>query len=268
VDGWVKLHRSIIENWTWSDKPFSKGQAWMDLIIMANHKDNKFPLGNEIVTVERGSLITSELKLMERWGWSKSKVRLFLKQLQNDSMLVKKTDRKKTTLTIVNYGVYQESETTEEPLKDHSQTDNRPLKDTNKNEKNEKNIIYEQISDLYSTICVSFPRLTKLSDARKKAIKARLNTYTIDDFKKLFTMAEESDFLKGKNDRNWSATFDWLIKDSNMAKVLDGNYKNSASQPTKAKPNKFNNFPQREYTSQQMRDIERILINKGLEEIE
>ena len=66
MDGWVKLHRSIIENWTWSDKPFSKGQAWMDLIIMANHKDNKFPLGNEIVTVERGSLITSELKLMER----------------------------------------------------------------------------------------------------------------------------------------------------------------------------------------------------------
>ena len=81
-------------------------------------------------------------------------------------------------------------------------------------------------------------------------------------------MAEQSDFLKGKNDRNWSATFDWLIKDSNMAKVLDGNYKNSVSKPTKAKLNKFNNFPQREYTSQQMRDIERALINKGLEEIE
>ena len=131
-----------------------------------------------------------------------------------------------------------------------------------------KPIPYQEIADLYNSICISFPRLTKLSDARKKAIKARLNTYTIDDFKKLFTMAEDSDFLKGKNDRNWSATFDWLIKDSNMAKVLDGNYKNSVSKPTKAKPNKFNNFPQREYTSQQMRDIERALINKGLEEIE
>lgn len=106
----------------------------------------------------------------------------------------------------------------------------------------------------------------KLSDARKRAIKARLNTYSLEDFKMLFTMAEESDFLKGKNDRSWSATFDWLIKDSNMAKVLDGNYKNSASQPTKAKPNKFNNFPQREYTSQQISDIERALINKGLED--
>ena len=127
-----------------------------------------------------------------------------------------------------------------------------------------KNVPYQEIADLYNSTCLSFPRLTKLSEARKKAIKARLNTYTIDDFKKLFTMAENSDFLKGKNNRNWSATFDWLIKDSNMAKVLDGNYKNSVSKPTKAKPNKFNQFPQREYTTQQMSDIERKLINKDL----
>ena len=132
-------------------------------------------------------------------------------------------------------------------------------------EKN-KTIPYQEVADLYNSICKSYPRLTKLSDARKKAIKARLNTYTIEDFKKLFTMAEESDFLKGKNDRNWSATFDWLIKDSNMAKVLDGNYKNSVSKPTKAKPNKFNNFPQREYTATDYSAIEKALINKGLED--
>ena len=128
-----------------------------------------------------------------------------------------------------------------------------------------KPIPYQEISDLYNSICLSFPRLTKLSDARKKAIKARLNIYTIDDFKKLFTMAESSDFLKGKNDRNWSATFDWLIKDSNMAKVLDGNFKNSIGQQAKPKAtNKFNQFPQRGYTTEQMSEIERKLINKSL----
>lgn len=46
----------------------------------------------------------------------------------------------------------------------------------------------------------------------------------LDDFRKLFEKAEASDFLKGANKRNWSATFDWMICDSNMAKVLDGNY--------------------------------------------
>lgn len=88
---------------------------------------------------------------------------------------------------------------------------------------------YQQIADMYNDTCVSFPRLTTLSDARKKAIKARLKVYTLDDFKRLFEKAEASSFLKGGNDRNWSANFDWLIKDSNMAKVLDGNYDNRGS---------------------------------------
>ena len=86
----------------------------------------------------------------------------------------------------------------------------------------------QQIADMYNSICVSFPSIRSLSDARKKAIKARLKTYTVDDFRAVFENAEASDFLKGKNDRNWVATFDWLIKDTNMAKVLDGNYANKA----------------------------------------
>lgn len=90
-------------------------------------------------------------------------------------------------------------------------------------------IDYQKIVNMYNDTCVSFPRLTTLSDTRKKAIRARLNTYTIDDFALMFAKAEASSFLKGGNDRNWSATFDWMIKDSNMAKILDGNYDNKAS---------------------------------------
>lgn len=85
-------------------------------------------------------------------------------------------------------------------------------------------IDYQQIADLYNETCVSFPRLTKLSESRKKAIRARLKQYSVDDFRRIFELAESSDFLKGKNDRNWSATFDWMVKDANMAKILDGNY--------------------------------------------
>lgn len=60
---------------------------------------------------------------------------------------------------------------------------------------------------------------------RKKAVRARLRTgYTLEDFKTLFEKAEASEFLKGKNNRDWSATFDWLVCDSNMAKVLEGKY--------------------------------------------
>ena len=91
----------------------------------------------------------------------------------------------------------------------------------------EEKINYQKIVDMYNETCVSFPRVTSLSDARRKAIKARLKTYTIDDLKRLFEKAEASSFLKGANARNWNATFDWLLKDSNIAKVLDGNYDNA-----------------------------------------
>ena len=51
-----------------------------------------------------------------------------------------------------------------------------------------------------------------------------MKQYNGEQFKRLFEIAESSDFLKGKNNRDWVANFDWLMKDSNFAKVLDGNY--------------------------------------------
>ena len=88
----------------------------------------------------------------------------------------------------------------------------------------EKRVDCQQIADLYHSICTSFPKLRSLSDSRRKAIKARLNTYSLDDFRTVFENAENSSFLKGSNDRNWTATFDWLMKDTYFAKVLEGNY--------------------------------------------
>lgn len=81
----------------------------------------------------------------------------------------------------------------------------------------------QAIVDLYHSICKSFPSVRSLSDARKKVIKARLKTYTLDDFRKVFEGAEASSFLKGV-DGGWKASFDWLIKEANMLKVLEGNY--------------------------------------------
>ena len=83
---------------------------------------------------------------------------------------------------------------------------------------------FQSVVDLYHTICVSFPVVRSLSESRKKAIKARLNAYSMDEFKTVFENAEASSFLKGTNDRNWRANFDWLIADKNMVKVLEGFY--------------------------------------------
>lgn len=64
----------------------------------------------------------------------------------------------------------------------------------NNNNINNSSIDYQQIADMYNNTCVSFPRLTVLSDRRKKAIKARLRQYSVEDFQRLFQMAENSSF--------------------------------------------------------------------------
>ena len=80
------------------------------------------------------------------------------------------------------------------------------------------------IVNMYNETCVSFPVCRSLSEQRKKAIKARLKTHTLEDFKTMFEKAEASSFMKGKNKSNWSATFDWMLNDSNFTKILEGNY--------------------------------------------
>lgn len=117
MSGWIKIHRDMLYHEIWSDKPFSKGQAWIDLILLANHSDNKCMVGNKVETIKRGSFITSELKLMDRWGWGRKKVQLFLKFLEGESMIVRNANNKRTAITIVNYDVYQYQGTAKEQQK-------------------------------------------------------------------------------------------------------------------------------------------------------
>ncbi len=121
---------------------------------------------------------------------------------------------------------------------DVNSLDKNRLEEERDKEIDKNRIDYQLIADMYNSTCTSYPSIKVLSDARKKTIKARLKTYSIDDFKTLFEKAEASTFLKGGNSNNWSATFDWLIKDANMAKVLDGNYDNRSASKNNFSGNK------------------------------
>lgn len=93
-------------------------------------------------------------------------------------------------------------------------------------DKEKERIDYLTIIRMYNSTCVSLPRAVKLNDDRKRAIRARANEgYTLSDFQTLFDNAEGSPFLKGKNDRNWIADFDWLTDSKHMARVIEGKYK-------------------------------------------
>ena len=106
--GWIKLHRQLLDCWIWRDlEPFDKRSAWVDLLLAANHADKKVQYKGEIFIVQKGQMITSVRKLSGRWHWSTNRVYRYLKLLEQDGMIEKISDRNRTVLTIVNYGLYQ-----------------------------------------------------------------------------------------------------------------------------------------------------------------
>lgn len=136
--GWISIHRKIQDNIIWNDKPFNRGAAWIDLLLLANHEDNKIIFNGSLVEIKRGEKITSLRKLSERWGWSITKVKKFLNLLSNENMIIYKSDNKKTTYSIVNYDVYQDNENTK------SNTEVTQKKIKNKTERNQKEIKKKQ----------------------------------------------------------------------------------------------------------------------------
>ena len=94
----------------------------------------------------------------------------------------------------------------------------------------DKYIDYQKVIDLYHRYCPSLPKVVKLTDARKKAINARLNTYKELDLIKAFDKAEHSDFLRNGSGTWNGASFDWIMNERNMVKILEGNYDNKKKQ--------------------------------------
>ena len=133
--GWVKLHRKILGNYLWLSEPFTRGQAWVDLIILTNHEEASFRVRGVKIELKRGQCGWSELSLSERWKWSRGKVRRFLKELENERQIVQQKNNITTVITIVNYDEYQNGST---PNGTTSSTPNGHQTDTNKNDKNNK----------------------------------------------------------------------------------------------------------------------------------
>ncbi|MEQ3340156.1 DnaA N-terminal domain-containing protein [Clostridium butyricum] len=138
--GWQKIYRDIQDHWLWEDKPFSRGQAWIDLILLVNHEDNKTLIDGELIEVKRGSKITSLRKLADQWGWSTTKVKKFLELLQKEQMIKFESDNKKTLVSIENYSVYQSKDNTENTVK--KQSDNTEV--TQKNFKSNSEVIQKK----------------------------------------------------------------------------------------------------------------------------
>jgi uncharacterized protein YdaU (DUF1376 family) len=67
-------------------------------------------------------------------------------------------------------------------------------------------------------------KVTKVTETRRKQIKARIAEYSPEDWSKALAAIYRSDFLRGDNDRAWKADFDFLLQPKSFIKLVEGSY--------------------------------------------
>jgi len=233
--GWIKSYRKTQDHWLWQDKPFAYGQAFTQLIMMANHQDGKMLFDKQLIPVKRSEFITSQSKLSVAFGWSRGKVKHFLELLEKDEMIKLNTTSKMTGITIINYDTYQGEQSETEQQDDRSLTTDRQVTNTNKNVKNVKNDKKEKhklqiyIQENYPTISKMKIQLT-YSEAEK--LRAEYNANEIKQ--KLDAMENYVPLLKNNKSVNMTIR-NWLRRDANNKKPESETLPPDTLQPSFAK---------------------------------
>lgn len=242
--GWVSVHRKICEHWLWKDKsPFDKRSAWIDLLMIANHADNKIFMDRSVIVVKRGQKITSLNKLALRWKWSRKKVTNFLEALEQDDMIILKREQGKyTTITIVNYGKYQvtgttESTTEEQPRNNQSTTKAQPRNINN----NDNNVNNDDNDDDKAEYVTKINGLIK-NKISSSSLEKFINRFGVDKLGPLINEIERSDYLKENINFN-------NLNDDFINKAISGKYRTFKKQidSTDIGENKYGNTKALEY---------------------
>ena len=141
--GYFKVYRKLIKSSLWLQEPFTRGQAWVDLVGMARHRDGYGRKRGIRIEIARGCLLMSEQELAERWQWSRGKVRRFLYELRMEHQIELQKSNVSTLIKIENYETYQGSDTADDTANGQQtvqQTDrNNYNRKNGKNGKNENN---------------------------------------------------------------------------------------------------------------------------------
>jgi len=128
-NGWVKLHRKSLEN-PLIRKP-QYFTLWCVLLLLANHKSNKFMWNKDIIIVKEGQFITGRKQLNEITGIPESTIEDILAFLESQGQIQQQKTTKFRLITIINWKEYQNS--------DNKATTKQQQADTNKNDNNDKN---------------------------------------------------------------------------------------------------------------------------------
>jgi hypothetical protein len=144
MEGWIRYYRKSVENSMYFSEPFTRWQAWTDMLIIANHKPGSFIKRGIRVDVGVGQTGYDVENLAKRWKWSRGKVERFLCMLESDNQITRQKNNVTTLISICKYKDYQIDSKAKNKPNDNSNSKangHQTVKqtDTNKNEENKKN---------------------------------------------------------------------------------------------------------------------------------
>jgi hypothetical protein len=133
MDGWIKLHRKLLDT-SFYGNPLTVA-LFIHCLLKANHKDKKILWNGKEIVITRGSFVTGLKVLSKETGISIQSIRTAFVNLKSTNTLTIKTTTKFRIVTILNYEQYQALTI---KLTNKQQTSNKQAT-TNKNEKNDRN---------------------------------------------------------------------------------------------------------------------------------
>jgi hypothetical protein len=131
--GWISIHRMIQDNYLYpKNRKFTPFEAWIDILLNANHADKKMIIKGQVIECRRGESIRSMKEMAFKWNWSRSRTARYLGILQNNGSINIKTDTKTTHLTVCNYDKYQGERTSNVTTDGHQTGTNNKNNNFNK----------------------------------------------------------------------------------------------------------------------------------------
>lgn len=130
---YITIKRPSDNNELFYDVPFTKWQAWIDLIFLALPEDKDFLIRGILVHGKKGCAYVSRRKLAERWGWSDKKVVRFLQYLSTTPLVTPPTtpvcNSVSTCVSIANYDSYFRHDPTNNPTSDPTKVKKQKIKE-------------------------------------------------------------------------------------------------------------------------------------------
>jgi hypothetical protein len=155
MEGWICIHRCILDDFLWNaSTKKTKFEAWMSILILVNHTDNKVLIKSKVYPVKRGQTIRSLDTWARQWGWSKSATKRYLLLLEKEGKITYENIKISIRITVCNYDYYQTHRHASETQLKHNRNTSETQMKPNNNVKNENNVENEDnVENVSSSSC-------------------------------------------------------------------------------------------------------------------